>query len=110
MKTKLRFGLLLLLGLVTAAFIVWQQQRVQRSLSEVATLRDQREITTSLREENQRLAEQLKAATERSETALRELARVRAQAEAMRQTNVENTRVQATRDQAAQQTPPTQRE
>jgi len=47
---------------------------------EAAALRDQLEQAATLREENERLAQQLRTATERSEADLRELVRLRGQA------------------------------
>jgi hypothetical protein len=108
MQTKLKVTAVTIALLVVAAVCVWQRQKSGRLMAEAAALREQVEQAATLREENQRLVEKLKADTERTEADRSELVRLRAQAATMRQTEQENARLKAERDRLttlASQTP-----
>jgi len=103
--TKLKVaGSVLLAGLV--ALIFWQQQEAKRVRGEADTLREQVEQVATLRDENQRLRDRLKEATEASEANSRELLRLRAQAGTSRQVQQENARLKSERDRLAEQPSP----
>ena len=104
-RTKLKVGAVAIAIVAVAGFVMLQRQAVNRLSAEVASLREQF-AAAPLREETQRLVEQLNAATERSETQARELAELRAQAATFRRTAQENARLQAERLQ--RQTPDVQ--
>src|SRR2546430_1682832 len=100
-STKLRAGAITVFVIALLAFAVWQHQRAQRLAADNAALREQLEQLRSLREENQRLAGQLKAAAQDAESRSRELLRLRAQAATLRQTVQENARLKVERDRLA---------
>jgi hypothetical protein len=77
---------------------------------EAAALREQVARATSLQEENQRLVDQLKRATERAQADARELAQLRGQAGTIRQLAEENARLKTERERAAKQSTPTKEE
>lgn len=107
--TKLKVGAATFVLAAIAALIVWQQQQAKRLTAEVAALRGQLERAEALQEENQRLRDQGKTATDTSQATARELLRLRAQAGAMRQLEQDNARLKSERDlavkQAAQEQP-----
>ena len=84
------------LGFVAA--IVWQQWRAEQLMADAAALRRQIEQTATLREENDRLASQLRAVSERSQADAKELPRLRGQAARVRELEQENARPKADRD------------
>ena len=77
--TKLKVTAVAVAFLALIAVVVWQQWRAKRLVGDADTLREQVEQTATLREENRRLAEQLRATSERSQADLSELLRLRAQ-------------------------------
>src|SRR5436190_18471596 len=88
------------------AVIVWQQSRVNRLTAEAAALRERLQQATTLEQDNQRLAEQLRLASERSRVESSELLRLRAQATTARALEEENVRLKADREQVAKRTSP----
>jgi hypothetical protein len=80
-----------------AAVVFWQQWEIKRLTAESAALRDEISQAASLRDENQRLATQLKTSAEDSETGQRELMRLRAQSSRLRQLEQENAQLKAER-------------
>ena len=75
-------------------------------MADVTTLHEQVEQMATLRVENQRLAEQLRGASQSSRTDTSELLRLRAQATKLRQVEQENLQLKADRDRLAQSTRP----
>jgi hypothetical protein len=100
---KLKIAITALALVAMAALIGWQQQRAKRLAAEAAVLREQVASAASLREENQRLAEQMRVATERTQADQRELLRLRGQAGTLRQTEQENARLKTERDRLVKQ-------
>jgi hypothetical protein len=107
---KIRIGAVAVVLFAVAAVIIRQHQRADHLGKEIAILRDQAERTAFLQEENQRLAEQLEAATERTQADARELARLRGQASTMRQTEQENVRLKAERESSTKEPTQTEKE
>ncbi len=102
-EPKLKVGVVAASLLATAALVIWQQRRARRLMTQSAALREQVGQVAALREEAQRLTDQLKAASERSEADRRELVRLRAQAGTVRQAEQDKARLTAERDRLAQQ-------
>src|SRR6185295_24802 len=94
--TKLKIIAVAVAFLALVAVIIWQHRRVQRLMTDKDALR-QLDQTVTLREENQRLAEQLRLASERSRADASELARLRGQAARTRQVEQES-RLKAERE------------
>lgn len=88
-----------------AGYIIWERQQANRLSEEVASLRDQFAAAATVRDENQRLVEQLSAATERSQAQANELAQLRAQTATLRRMEQENARLRAERDRLQRQAP-----
>jgi hypothetical protein len=86
--------------LAFVAVIVWQQRRNRHVMADADALRQQVEQVALLRDENQRLAEQLRLASERSRADASELARLRGQAARTRQVEQES-RLKAERERPA---------
>ena len=101
--TKLKVGAAVVVLAAIAALIIWQQQQAKRLLAEVDGLREQAEQSAALREENQRLSDQLKAAKEALQVNARELLRLRGQAGKQRQIEQENAQLRSERDGVAKQ-------
>jgi hypothetical protein len=99
--TKLKTGATVALVIVLLAFGTWQHLRARHLAAEKAAVGEQLEELTALREENMRLASQLKTTVQDSESQNRELLRLRAQAATLRQTVQENARLKAERDRLA---------
>ncbi|HEU0011448.1 MAG TPA: hypothetical protein VFT34_16635 [Verrucomicrobiae bacterium] len=87
--------------LAFAAGVVWQQLRIKRLMAEAAVLHEQGVQASAVREKNERLAGQLKAALGREEAERSELLRLRGQFARLRQAELENTRLIAERDRLA---------
>jgi exonuclease VII large subunit len=102
-SSKRRSAVIAVAFLALAAIVVWQQLRARRLMAEAAALRDQLEQAATLREENERLARQLQAATERSQADLSELVRLRGQAGRTRQIEQENAQLKNERERLAKQ-------
>jgi len=98
-----------------AAVVLLQQREIKRLTAESAALRDEIAQAASLRDENERLATQLKASANDSETGQQELLRLRAQSTKLRQLEQENAQLKAERqaqqaaaaEQQRQASPPT---
>jgi hypothetical protein len=101
MMTKLEIGALAAILVGVAAVMCWQQQQIKRLMVESAVLHDQLAQAASLRDENQRLAAQLKVSVDGSPVDQRELMRLRAQSPRLRQLEQENAQLKA--DRQAQQ-------
>jgi hypothetical protein len=102
MKTsKLRSAAVAVAFVALATLVVWQQVRGKRWMAEAAHLREQLEQTATLREENERLAQQLRAAAERSQADVSELLRWRGQAGRTRQMEREYAQLKLERDRLA---------
>ncbi len=97
MMTKLKIGAFAAILVGAAAVMFWQQQQIKRLLVESAVLHDQLGQAASLRDENQRLAAQLKTSVEGSPVDQRELMRLRAQSPKLRQLEQENAQLKAER-------------
>jgi len=78
--TKLKITAVTALVVAAVSVSIWQQWRYARLARENETLRSQPEQAAQLREDNQRLAEALRAADERAQSERRELLRFRGQA------------------------------
>jgi hypothetical protein len=89
--------------LALATVLVWRQWRIKRLMEDAAGLREQVEQAAMLRDDNRRLAEQLRLASERSEADLSELRRLRGQSVRGRQTEQDSVRLKAERDRPGQQ-------
>ncbi len=98
-KLKVTAVAVALLALV--AVVIWQQWQAKRVISDAGTLREQAEQMATLREENRRLAEQLRLASERSRADSSELARLRGQSVRLRQVEQENAQLKMERDRLA---------
>jgi hypothetical protein len=98
-KLKVTAVAVVLLALV--AVIVREQSRAKRLMAEGDTLRKQVQEEAALRDESQRLAEQLRAASERAQADLKELPRLRGELARVRQIEQESTRLRAERDRLA---------
>ena len=85
-----------------AAAIFWQQQRINRLTVDAAILREQLAQAAPLSEENDRLAEQLRTATNRANADLGELLRLRAQSARTRRVEQENAELKLERARAAE--------
>jgi hypothetical protein len=107
---KIRICAVAIVLFAVAAIIIRQHQRANQLGKEIAVLRDQAERTALLEEENQLLADQLKAATERTQADARELARLRGQVTTMRQTEEENVRSKVEHEGSAKQRTQTEEE
>ena len=103
MTTKLKVGALAIVLLAMAALIVRQQQQIKRMIAEGAALRDQVEQAAIHREENQRLADQAKAADDHSQADRGELLRLRAQSSKLHQVEQENAQLKIERQRLADQ-------
>ena len=102
-RTKLKVTAVAFAFLALVTVIMWQQWRAKRLMTDVDALRDQVDQAATLREENQRLAEQLGAASERAQAAVSELPRLRGQAVRGRELGQENARLKADRDRLAKE-------
>jgi hypothetical protein len=87
--------------LALATLVLWQHLQGKRWIAETASLRDQLEQVATLREENERLAQQLRTTAERSQTNLGELLRLRGQVGRTRQMERENAQLRMERDRLA---------
>ncbi len=88
--------------LALGTVVWWQHQRDKRLRTETAALQQQTEqATVTLREENERLANQLRITKERSQSELNELVRLRGQAGRTRQIEQENAQLRGERDRLA---------
>jgi hypothetical protein len=96
--TKLKAIAVTFAFLALGAVILWQHLRARRLMADIEGLRQQVDETAVLREDNRRLTEQLRLASERSQADLTELARLRGQSVRMRQVEEENTRLKVERD------------
>src|SRR3954468_10742609 len=85
-----------------AVVIFWQQQRINRLKADATLLREQLAQAAPLQEENDRLAEQLRTATERENADSGELLRLRAQSAMTRRVEQENAQLKLQRDRAAE--------
>ena len=98
--TKLKMGILssVVIAGVAVSVLVLQHQTNQRLETEKGTLRQQSAQIQTLRQENQRLAEQLRVEAQRPQADNRELLRLRGQVGLLRQAAQENPRLQADLD------------
>lgn len=96
MRTVKVGAMVIALTVIVALVMRWQQA-TKHLQAEAATLREQAAAAESLREENQHLREQLKAATEASQASSPELLRLRAQAGTTRELRQENARLKSER-------------
>lgn len=87
--------------LALAAVVAWQQVRILRLTADAAVIHEQVRQASAAREENQRLAEQLRTAFDRAEAERKELLRLRGQSARLRQSEQENARLVAERDRLA---------
>jgi hypothetical protein len=108
MSTKLKVAALVVLLLGVAALLVLQQQQIRRLQAENADLLTQLGQMASLQDANGRLAEQLKAAVETSQTNQNELLRLRSQGLRLRQLEQENAQLKSQRQQLDRQMQQTQ--
>lgn len=99
--SKLKSAAVAVAFLALAAVVLWQQLRVKRLMAEAAALREQLTQAATLREENERLDQQLRTAAERSQADLSELVRLRGQAGRTRQVEQENAQLKVERDRLA---------
>ena len=99
--TKLKFGLVSLAVAAGIALSVWQYRQTERLRGEITSLRRSSAELAELREENQRLAEALRAEAERPKADNRELLRLRGQVGLLRQAALQNPRLQAELDNLA---------
>ena len=103
MKTELKVGTFTIVLIGIAALIIRHEQENKRLTAEAAALREQVVQAASLREENLRLAEQLKSAAGASEADRGELMRLRAQASRLRLVEQENAQLKSERQRLASQ-------
>lgn len=101
MTTKLKTGALAMVLLVLLGLVVWQHQQIKLLRTKESHLREQLAGATSLREEDERLVQQLKKAGEDSQTARRELMRSRGQLSRLHQVEQENAQLWAERTRMA---------
>src|ERR1700730_14233327 len=111
MMAKQKIGAFAVILVGAAVVVFWQQQQIKRLIAESAALHDQLGQATSLRDENQRLAAQLKVSLEGAPADQRELMRLRAQSSKLRQREQENVQLKAERQaqQAAASAEPQQK-
>ncbi|MCX6905326.1 MAG: hypothetical protein NTW03_17975 [Verrucomicrobia bacterium] len=95
---KLKFVAVSVVMLAFVVVILWQQRHAERL---AADFQQQAGQASTLQAENQRLAEQLRTVSERSQAESRELLRLRGQSGRMRQTEEENARLRNERDRLA---------
>jgi ribosomal protein S8E len=100
---KLKVGALVVALLGIGVLLLLQQQQIKRLAVEGAELRAQLAQAASLRENNEHLSEQLKAAGEASQADRTELMRLRGQGVRLRQLEQENAQLKAQREQLARQ-------
>jgi len=93
------------MGIYEARQAAQLRDQVQTFQQQQAPLAEQAAEAAGLREDNQRLRDQLKTAAEASEANSRELLRLRAQAGTSRQVQQENARLKSERDRLAEQPP-----
>jgi regulator of replication initiation timing len=101
MKTNMKVGALMVVLLLIATLFMWQEQQIKRLRAEAAALCQQLEPAASLRDENQHLADRLKAAADGSQAGRSELMRLRAQASRLRQVEQENAQLKIERQHLA---------
>jgi hypothetical protein len=101
MTTKLKTGALAMVLLVLLGLVVWQHQQIKLLRTKESHLREQLAGATSLREENERLVQQLKKAGEDSQAARREQTRLRGQLSRLHQVEQENAQLRAERTRMA---------
>ena len=89
LSSKLKTAAVAAVILALATFILWQQQRAKQLTQEATALRGQVDGAAARREENQRLAEELRAARDRSQADRNELMRLRGQVGKLRQVEQE---------------------
>ncbi len=110
--TKLNIAALGTVLLAVGAFIAWEYQQIAALTAERAALREQAAEATSLREENQRLTDQLKEAAAKAQADRSELLRWRAQGLKLPKLEQENARLKLEKSnltqvaQVPQPTPP----
>jgi hypothetical protein len=94
-KPKIVALAVVLVGAAIVAFL--QQREIKRLTAEGAALRDEIAQAASLRDENERLATQLKVSADAAPTDQRELMRLRAQSAKLRQLEQENAKLKVER-------------
>jgi hypothetical protein len=112
-SSTLRGAAVAVVLLALAALVCWQRSQAKRLMAEAANLRSQLEQAAALRDDSERLAEELRTATERSRADLSEIARLRGQNSRLRQAEQENARLKIERDRlanGAQSSPPASEE
>ncbi len=103
MSKNLKVGALVVVTLGVAALLLMKQQQIERLEAESADLRTQLGEIASLRDSNEHLSEQLKAAIAASQTNQNELLRLRSQSSRVRQLEQENAQLKTDREQLAVQ-------
>ena len=103
MIRKLKVGTVVVVLFGIGALVLLQQQQIKRLAVQDADLRLQLAQAASLRENNEHLSEQLKAAVEASQADRTELMRLRGQGVKLRQAEQENAQLKAQREQLARQ-------
>ena len=101
--TKVKGTIVTIALLALVATVVWQQCRARRLNAETDALRQQVEQAAELREENEHLAAQLRAASGRSRADASELPRLRGQEARVRELEQENKRLRVDRDRLAKE-------
>lgn len=96
-KPNLKLWFVAVMMFAAAGITLWQRQRAERWMGEAAALRQVVGQAELLREENQELHEQLRAAARRSEADGQELMCLYAQTAAFRKTEEENARLKSER-------------
>jgi hypothetical protein len=100
---KLKVGVVAVVFLALVGVIVWQQSQARKLRAEAAALRRQLQQATTWEQENQRLTEQLRLASARSQAESSELLRLRAQAGTARRLEKESARLKADRNASSAQ-------
>lgn len=95
MNGILKSGALVIVFGSAASLLLWQRLEMKRLGTECTDLRGQLGEMSSLRESNERLAEQLKAAAESSQASRKELLRLRAEGGRLHQLEQENVQLNA---------------
>jgi hypothetical protein len=103
MSPKAQFGVMLVGVFGLATLFLLQQQKIKHLVAENADLRSQLEQLGSLKDANEHLAEQLKAAAGTLQSNQSELLRLRGQASRLRQLEQDNTQLKAQRQQLEKQ-------
>jgi Tfp pilus assembly protein PilE len=92
---KIKVTAIVVALLALAAVSVWRYVQAKQLTAVTTALREQVEEATVLREENRHLAEQLQAASQRSQAESSELLRLRGQSGRLRQVEQDNNRLRA---------------